>query len=173
MGKRSGFQRRPQDRYQTIDPRAVKRLVPFLNPEDVRTFGEPCAGAGELIRQLESYGYVCVLRGDLDSGSDALKLTRRDVSRCDVLVTNPPWTRALLHGLLAHFIKLKVPTWLLFDSDWAYNLHARPYLPHCQRIVAVGRLLWMPGTTMSGKDNCSWYLFQGDHLGGPHFHGRQ
>lgn len=30
MGKRSEFARRPMDAYQTIDPRAVPPLLPFL-----------------------------------------------------------------------------------------------------------------------------------------------
>jgi hypothetical protein len=61
-------------------------------------------------------------------------------------------------------------TWLLFDSDWAYNMQSGPYLDRCTDIVAVGRLRWFNDT--SGKDNASWYRFQRDHKGGPRFHGR-
>jgi len=49
------------------------------------------------------------------------------------------------------------PTWLLFDADWMHTKQATPYLPHCKKIVSVGRVKWFGNT--AGKDNCCWYLF--------------
>lgn len=169
LGKRSYFNRRPQDAYYTTDPRAVRALLPHLI--NVRSFAEPCCGAGDLIRELERHDLVCAMRGDIDFGVDAERLTSKDVAGCDAIITNPPWTRVMLHALIHHLMSLK-PTWLLFDADWAYNKQASLYLPHCTHIVAVGRLKWMPDTDMTGKDNVSWYRFERSHIRGPHFYGR-
>lgn len=165
MGRRSDFARRPHDDYQTTDPRAVKALLPYL--DGIRTFAEPCCGAGELVRELERHGLVCVMRGDIDFGADALRVDQWP--RVDAIITNPPWTRRLLHPMILHFQKHR-PTWLLFDSDWSHNQHAGPYLDQCSDIIAVGRLRWF--NDQSGKDNASWYRFDKDHSGGPRFHGR-
>ena len=56
MGKRSGFARRERDAYPT-PIEAVLPLIPHLR--GVRAFAEPCAGDGELVRHLESFGLTC------------------------------------------------------------------------------------------------------------------
>jgi len=38
-----------------------------------------------------------------------------------------------------------------------HTKQATPYLPHCKKIVSVGRVKWFGNT--AGKDNCCWYLF--------------
>jgi hypothetical protein len=60
---------------------------------------------------------------------------------------------------------------LLIDSDWAYTKQAAPFIPHCQKIVAIGRLKWIPGSKYTGKENCAWYLFDWNHISGPQFYG--
>ncbi len=70
MGKYSNFERIGRDAYQTIDPRAVDKLMPHLR--GVKTFAEPCAGEGYLVGQLQAQGLTCVYEGDIDSGFDAL-----------------------------------------------------------------------------------------------------
>ena len=57
MGKRSGFERIPRDFYPT-PAAAVLPLIPHLR--GIRSFAEPCAGDGTLVRHLESYGLRCV-----------------------------------------------------------------------------------------------------------------
>ena len=53
MGKRSNFERREADFYPT--PRAaVLPLIPYLR--GIRSFAEPCAGDGALVRHLEGFG---------------------------------------------------------------------------------------------------------------------
>jgi hypothetical protein len=167
MGRRSDFPRRPHDDYQTIDPKAVAVLLPYLS--GIRTFAEPCCGDGHLMQALVDLGLHCTYASDIRVyGTDALEVT--DFGEPDAIITNPPWTRELLHPMIEHFQKF-APTWLLFDSDWAYNTQAAPYLERCSDIVAVGRLKWFNDTT--GKDNASWYRFWHGHLGLPRFHGRK
>jgi len=167
MSKRSNFARFPQDAYSTIDPRAVAALVPYL--DGIRFYAEPCCGNGILMNWLAKAGLSSVQCSDIVEGIDALSLT--DFGGADAIITNPPWTREILHDLIDHFQK-HLPTWLLFDSDWAYTRQAKPYLNTCSDIVAVGRLRWIAGTKQMGKDNVSWYRFWHLRNGGPHFHGR-
>jgi hypothetical protein len=168
MGRRSDFPRRPHDGYQTIDPKAVAVLLTYIRRDNIRSFAEPCVGKDyRLYHLLGDIGLNCVLASDIIDGVDALTIT--DFCGADAIITNPPWTRELLHPLIEHFQK-HAPTWLLFDSDWAYNQQAGPYLDSCSDIVAVGRLKWFNDT--AGKDNASWYRFDKGHSGGPKFHGR-
>src|SRR6185436_10544200 len=113
MGKRSNFERIPRDFYPTPFA-AVPPLIPFLR--GVRTFAEPCCGDHALVRHLESFGLCCVYAGDIEAGQDALSLdTYRDP---DAIITNPPYTRELMHRLITHFQRI-APTWLLIDYDWS------------------------------------------------------
>jgi hypothetical protein len=166
MGKRSNFERREADFYPT--PRAaVVPLVPYLR--GIRTFAEPCCGDGALVRHLESFGLRCVYAGDVRSGQDALE--RDDYGATDVIITNPPWSRDLMHKLITHFQNIR-PSWLLLDADWAHTKQAAPFLPHASDIVAIGRVKWIEGSKHTGKDNCAWYRFDIRHKSGPTFHAR-
>lgn len=153
MGKRSSFERVEKDFYRTIDKRAVQALVPHL--KDVKTFIEPCCGELDLVNQLQEQGLVCEYWSDISLGNDALQLQRCD---SDAIITNPPWSRPILHQMIDHFSKL-APTWLLFDADWMHTKQSVPFMPYCTDIVSIGRLTWIPGTSMVGKDNCCWYRF--------------
>lgn len=158
----------------TIDPRAVTPLLPFLNPGT--KFYEPCAGDGDLTRQLVQAGMVCTGQSDITPGPsipqiDALDLTKDDLKGADYIITNPPWDRKLLHPLIQHLSSLR-PTWLLFDADWAFTKQSKDMLPRMRRFVAIGRLIWIPGTTMTGKDNAAWYLFDTPVIGPAEFYGR-
>jgi hypothetical protein len=166
MGKRSDFERREADFYPT--PRAaVVPLIPYLR--GVRNFAEPCAGDGALVRHLESFGLRCVYSGDIRTGQDALALN--DYGAADLIISNPPWSRDLMHRLITHFQIIR-PTWLLLDADWAHTKQAAPFLAHCSDIVAVGRVKWIEGSKYTGKDNCAWHQFDIKHNAGPVFHGR-
>jgi hypothetical protein len=168
MGKRSNFERRERDFYPT-PAKAVEPLIPFLRGAGVKTFAEPCAGDGDLVRHLEGSGLRCIYAGDICDGQDALALA--DYGNADVIVSNPPWSRDPMHKLIAHFQNIG-PTWLLLDADWAHTKQAAPFLPHCTDIVAVGRVKWIEGSKHTGKDNCAWHRFDIRHKAGPVFHGR-
>ena len=158
MGKRSNFDRIDKDNYPTIDPRAVGPLVSHLPPR--AKYAEPCAGAGDLINLLQPHAR-CVRASDIQPRADGI--AENDALTCglgaaDMFITNPPWSRAILHPLIIHLSDL-APTWLLFDSAWANTKQARPFMARCRKIVAVGRLRWIPGTKHQGKDDVSWFLF--------------
>lgn len=173
MGKRSDFERVEKDFYRTIDPRAVEALAPHLKPGT--RFCEPCVGAGDLRVSLEGLGHECWWESDIETNPasvmDALDLREFEVSDCDCIITNPPWSRPILHKMIEHFASLR-QTWLLFDADWAHTKQSAPYMRLCTDIVSVGRLIWIPGTKMTGKDNVAWYRFSKHRLGATAFYGR-
>lgn len=163
MGKRSNFKRRAHDVYDTPAD-AVLPLLRHLN-EGTR-FIEPCAGKGDLADHLVNAGHTfCGLydlkprRGDIVR-ANALTHDYGRLAPGTVFITNPPWTRELLHPIIINLAG-QGKTWLLFDSDWAYTVQARPYLRFCRSIVSVGRVQWIPGTENTGKENAAWYLFDG------------
>lgn len=158
MGKRSDFERRERDFYPT--PReAVLPLLSHLPPR-VR-FCEPCAGDGALVDHLTAFGHVCARARDIEP-------RRADIERKDALttltgnidyfITNPPWSRSVLHPLII-FLSDQAPTWLLFDADWVHTRQAAPYLNRLRKIVSVGRVKWIADSPFTGKDNCAWHLF--------------
>ena len=170
MGKRSSFEKIPKDAYQTIDPRAVKALLPFL--KDHTRFAEQCVGEGWLSKQLVEAGHIEGYSSDIKLGKDALDLTSQDLKDAEMIITNPPWSINLLHPMIQHFSSLK-STWLLFYSDWAYTKQSATFMKDlCTDMVAVGRLTWIPDTKVSGKDNCSWYRFSTHKVSTTRFYGR-
>jgi hypothetical protein len=144
---------------------AVRPLIPYLRAEGIRTFAEPCAGANDLVRHLEAFGFACGYSGDIQSGQDAL--ARADYGDVDATITNPPHSVELMHPLIDHFLTMRAPCWLLMKWDWAANVHAAPFLPRCTHAVAIGRIKWMPDSPHSGKDNFGWLRFDDKHRSGP------
>jgi hypothetical protein len=177
MGKRSNFTRRPQDKYLTWHPKAVDALAPHL-PVQCK-FWEPCAGAGHLVDGLQSHGAECVVASDITPDAegiyrvDAMGVTFEDINTTPAthIITNPVWSRDLLHQMIIHFSDMR-PTWLLFDADWIHTVQAAPYLTRLVRVLSVGRMRWIEGSPHTGKDNVAWYLFDVRHCGPIEFVGR-
>jgi hypothetical protein len=169
MGKRSTFERRKNDAYQT-PPAPVAPLLPHLR--GIRSFAEPCAGEGRLIRTLEGYGLSCAFSGDIETGFDALTGIAINHVKFDAIITNPPWTREILHPMILRFQSI-APTWLLFDADWPHTRQAYPFLDQCSHIVSVGRVKWIEDSKFTGKDNAAWYRFHDQHVGGPRFYPKE
>ena len=167
MGKRSDFERRKNDAYQT-PPSAVKPLLQHLVGID--RFSEPCVGEGKLKSALEGCGFYCAHSGDIEAGFDAVTQMCNVEKTFDAIITNPPWTRSILHQMILVFQRI-APTWLLFDADWAHTKQAVPYLDQCSHIVSVGRVKWIDDSPHTGKDNAAWYRFHAQHTGGPRFYG--
>ena len=171
MGKRSDFERIPRDFYPT-PYKAVIPLLPHLGDEF--TFAEPCAGDGRLIEHLEKHGGICRYAHDIEpmhqrvEQHDALE---HGYTQCDYIITNPPWNRKILHPMIEHFVDQR-PTWLLFDSDWMHTKQSIPYLKYLSKIVSIGRVKWIEGSSSVGKDNCCWYLFEQKNLYPHQFFGR-
>lgn len=175
MSKRTpGLPKRPRDFWPT-PIEAVQPLIPHL-PLSM-TFIEPCAGNGALISHMAKFGYYCVRALDIEpqamgiEKADALSDDGLHRWSADFIVTNPPWSRPCLHQMIIRFSQV-MPTWLLFDSDWAHTRQSAPYMPLLRKIVSVGRVKWIPDSKFTGKDNVSWYLFDAKSTGATEFVGR-
>lgn len=175
MGKRSDFERNERDYYQT-PIKAVEPLITHL--PDTFTFAEPCAGDGRLVQniaKLTNNGGVATFMCDIEPQEDWIMvgdaLEAVIPETVDYIITNPPWDRKLLHPMIERFAAIK-PTWLLFDADWMHTMQSIPYMPWCSKIVSVGRVKWIEGSTSVGKDNAAWYLFDANHIGETEFYGR-
>lgn len=160
MGKRSQFKRVERDYYPT-PLEAAEKLFPHLHPQT--RFVEPCAGDGRLIRHLYGAGHKCV--GAFDIEPRASFIIKKDafepliLPENTLIITNPPWTRDILHPLIDIF-RNQAPTWLLIDAPWKYTVQSTPFMKFCSMVVAVGRVKWIEGSKYSGKDDCAWYRFE-------------
>jgi len=176
MSKRSSgtFERKPRDWYPT-PLAAVAALIPHL-PTTLFRYCEPCAGDGALIQHLATLAShaLCVGAYDIEpqvshvERANALSFTH---AFDGMFITNPPWDRPILHQLITHLSDL-APTWLLLDADWMHTKQSAPYMSRCVKIASVGRVKWIPDSTMVGKDNCVWMKFWGGFTGRTEFVGR-
>jgi len=152
------FMRSKRDFYQT-PPDAVLPLIEILGSPC--TYVEPCAGNGALIDALADHGCDCEIAFDIEpQRHDIFKLDAREVnlSGGTKIITNPPWSRPILHELINIFSR-QCETWLLFDADWMHTKQAAAYLKYCHAIITVGRCKWIHGSKHVRFDNAAWYLF--------------
>jgi hypothetical protein len=98
----------------------VPPLIPHLRR--TRTFAEPCAGNGDLVRHLELFGLTCVYAGDIATGQDVFACTH--FNGAQVGITNPPYgdpeaprSRKRMAAIIRHCIGI-VPSWFLLEADW-------------------------------------------------------
>lgn len=179
MGKRSDYVRKPRDYYPT-PLAAVVPIIPHL-PSSF-TFAEPCAGDGRLIKHIHALapGSECSFASDIEPREndedieeyDAFDITEAQLAHTDIIITNPPWERKILHPLIEQFSDLR-PTWLLFDADWIHTIQSSSLVTsRLCKIVSIGRVKWIEDSAGSGKDNACWYLFDAKKAGPTEFHGR-
>lgn len=167
MGKRSDFGRRIADKYYTPELAVIlwQLALPSTEyPQPGETWMEPCAGDGAIITALRYAPGRLIYSADILP--ESLWIAKADALRdplppVDWIITNPPWTREILHQMIHRFRRhARQGTWLLFDANWAFTKQAKPYLIFCHRIVSVGRHRWFPGTKHVSKDDAAWYLFR-------------
>lgn len=165
MGKRSDFKRRKNDAY--FSPiKAMEPLLPYLPAKS--TFIEPSAGDGRMVDFFESHGHKCIDYFDIDPARedvkeyDAFDYPVEGYAAADFVITNPAWSRQLLHPMIELWASIR-PSWLLFDASWANNKSSAIYIEeYCKKIVPIGRVKWIEDSKYSGKDDVCWYLMDMD-----------
>jgi len=162
MSKRSSFEKVPKDFYATVDPNAVPtKFVEFVRG---KSYASPCYGNGDLEDLLMEVA-VCKWRSDIREtvGSskvwDAMRLSKHELEKCDIILENPPFSRDVLLPMIDHFITLK-PTWLLLPADCMHNKYFSKYMVKCSKVVSVGRLKWFKDSKHTSTDNFAWYFWK-------------
>ena len=160
MSKRTpGFTRAPRDYYGTIDPDAIKPLLPFIRGQ---RYCEPCAGRGDLIDLLRPHA-TCINAYDIEP-ADPLRVMRGDAvtmgaaSGVDCYITNPPFSWVILEPLVLNLTRHRVPVWLLLPADMMHNKRMVSLMTKCSDVVSIGRLFWQPNR-IKGVDNYAWFCF--------------
>jgi len=188
MGKRSNFDRKDKDFYETPQD-AVEVLAQqyYSFSTDELDYFDPCYGGGAIERGLDKFVLsVCLGRFELTPEdyprNEGHHIYRADATFHDYsanlrfkdiryFITNPPWTRFLLHAIIDNLAGQK-PTWLLFDADWMHTKQSAEYMKYCVKVVSIGRVKWFPDSKHTGKENCCWYLFDKNYTGATEFIGR-
>lgn len=168
MSKRTpGLPQRPRGFWPT--PReAVVPLLPFL-PAGVE-YGEPCAGDGQMIRNLTELlpSSVCGWASDLEPQAegifkiDALDIKKSDMSQVEMFITNLPFPKTGQKGdpaisLILHLTTIR-PLWTVLPFAFAANDYFRRVAPICAEILPIGRVSWL-GNGIPGKDDICWARF--------------
>lgn len=185
MGKRSpGLPQRPRGYWPT--PReAVVPLVPYLPPS--ATYGEPCAGNGALIGHLHGLwpgghnNWASDIHPDADgiAAVDAMDIVcgPDEISLVDLWITNPPWPKIGRKGdpaltIIKHLTTI-APGWYLLPFGFAANAYFSQVIDLCSDIVPIGRVEWVPGSGVKGKDDAAWFRFDALTRHPPSLRGRQ
>jgi hypothetical protein len=163
--RQSRFEKDQLNRYDTIDPRAVEALLPHLAPGT--RFIEPCAGKGDLVRQLQAAGHVCLDQFDIQPRAagirqqDALawERSRSSWDRHVIIITNPPFDWPLVRDLINHWSDQVLLQWLLLEASFAHTRRAGPLMQKCRKIVSIGRLRWVEGTAAKSTKDYAWCQF--------------
>jgi hypothetical protein len=160
MGRYSDYNEvREKDHWPTVDPDATPSV--FKDMIKGKYYAEPCCGDGALKKLLDGdCSAICLWASDIRDNPwcvrDALEITKEDLSGCDLIITNPPFSWSLLKPLLDHLSTLK-PTWLLLPANYMHNKRMGPYMKNCSDIISIGRLYWVNKT--KGKEDYCWYQF--------------
>jgi hypothetical protein len=171
VGKRESVKqvRHERDYYATVDPVAADILNSFFVFNYPTRFIEPCAGNGQLARDLCKYKRLyCAGMCDIEPQDEyiiqrnCLSLTKDDCSNVDYFITNPPFTWTSLQPILDTLPKL-LPTWLLLPADMMHNVRMGPYMKKCSTVLSIGRMYWFEDKPIKGVDNFAWFCFEGGY----------
>lgn len=128
-----------------------------------------------MVEYLTSAGHKCLAAWDIEPRGKRIDkedaMTAQIGGEIDFFITNPPWSRDLLHAIIDN-LSSQYPTLLLFDADWLHTRQANGRWQKCSQVISVGRLKWIEGSKYTGKDNCAWHRFDPGHSEGPRFIGR-
>lgn len=169
------YEPKPRDFFPTPYSAVVplRHMIPMGS-----SFCEPCAGDGRLVTHVEDLlGGQCFFASDIEPQNDYVTkldgndLTPEAVEYCEYIITNPPFTWAVLEPMLEKWIELR-PTIVLLPADFMHNKRVAPLMRKCLWVKSIGRVKWIEGSKGAGVENFAWYCFVKGHTGPTHFYGR-
>jgi hypothetical protein len=170
--------RKKRDDYPT-PPWVTETVIPHLKALNVTSIWEPAAGEGGMAAALVGAGFT-VTATDLSDGINFLydKTRSQALSRCDAIVTNPPYgvRGNLAEQFIERALDLTRPSQgtvaMLLRVDFDSGLTRRRFFAHCPawmtKLVLLKRIQWfksLNGNTSS--DNHAWYIWSWRHDGPP------
>jgi hypothetical protein len=172
----SEYVRKERDDYPT-PAWVTETVIPHLKALKVTSVWEPAAGEGGMAAVLTRAGFT-VTATDLSGGVNFLDDKAQALSRCDAIVTNPPYG---LQGKLAErFIERALDLMrpgrgvvaMLLKVDFDSGLTRRRFFADCPawmtKLVLLKRIEWfksLNGNTPS--DNHAWFIWSRRHDGPP------
>jgi hypothetical protein len=166
----SAFAKDALNRYDTIDPRAVAVLLPHLHRRT--RFIEPCAGKGDLVRQLVAAGHWCSAAFDIAPRADGIEqqdaITWHNPGNRweSQIITNPPFDWPVVSAMLANWADQVAFSWLLLEASFMHTQRAGALMQRCRKIVTIGRLKWAAESEHSSTKDYCWYQFIADSAPG-------
>jgi hypothetical protein len=173
----SEYARKERDDYPT-PPWVTETVIPHLKAANVSSIWEPAAGEGGMAASLAGAGFA-VTATDLSSSVNFLDdKTSPAPSRCDAIVTNPPYgiQGKLAERFIERALDLTRPCQgvvaMLLKVDFDSGLTRRRFFADCPawacKLVLLKRILWFESTNgMGPSDNHAWYVWSWRHTGPP------
>jgi hypothetical protein len=163
----SGYERRPDESYETIAWPVVALLTRLSS---VRRVWDPCdRGSGRLVATLRAQGIEAI-------GTDDDFLARSEAPlHISHLLTNPPYGQSrrgeMAVRFIEHALELNIPhvAMLLradFDSAIGRQHLFRDNPTFAGKVVLLNRIKWFVGAS-SPSDNHAWFLWRRGHRGAP------
>jgi hypothetical protein len=172
----SEYVRKERDDYPT-PPWVTETVIPHLKALNITSIWEPAAGEGGMAAALTRTGFS-VTATDLSGGINFLDDKSGSVSRCDAIVTNPPYglQGKLAERFIERALNLTRPSQgavaMLLKVDFDSGLTRRRFFADCPawmiKLVLLKRIEWfksLNGNTPS--DNHAWYIWSWRHDGPP------
>lgn len=87
---------------------------------------------------------------------DAREINLYQLNYAEVVITNPPYSKWMLHPIIDNLVQI-APTWMLLSSDFMHRRASAPYMKRCEKVVSAGQIRWFGDST--GRYTSCWYLF--------------
>lgn len=162
MNWHSGYDRIPQDRYET-DEWVSEIILPYI--EHLSRLWEPACASGKMVRVLARGGRF-VVSSDINGGIDFLKQPAFPFAiGAQGIVTNPPFS--LAQEFVEHALTLMRPARglvamllpVMWDCAQERDHLFKPHPAWRQKIVIRRRIRWIPGTKGNPRLYHAWYIW--------------
>ena len=165
----SGYARRPDEQYETVEWPILALLAARQIPPGGRVW-DPCdRGCGQLVATLRAQGLDAI-----GTSADFFTITTAPAGVTD-LITNPPYGEngrgELAVKFIEHALDLRIPrvAMLLASTSTAQsrgNICSDINASFAGKVVLLNRIKWFEGPS-SPSDNHGWFVWNRAHVSAP------